>query len=64
MEDAAMAAAVSAARSEPPQLKVICADGLVVRKCMTSAEPQKEWSDPPVPTWPHSSLGALWARMK
>jgi hypothetical protein len=64
IDDAAMAAAVSAARSDPPQLMSILNDGRTVRRCITSAAPQKPWSLLPAPTWPQSSFGAVCASMK
>lgn len=49
-DEAAIAAAVSPARSEPGQLSSILKDGR--GEGLTSAGPQNEWSVPPVPTWP------------
>ena len=66
IDDAAMAAAVSAARSDPSlhPSREIRNDGRTVFRCMTSAEPQNEWSEPASPTCPHSSLGDGCALMK
>src|ERR1041385_6381068 len=55
IDDAAMAAAVSPARSEPGQFWSILND--VRGSGLTSAGPQNEWSGPPVPIWPQSTFG-------
>src|SRR5215469_12521266 len=62
IEEAAIAAAVSPARSEPGQLSSILND--VLGEGLTSAGPQNEWSVSPVPICPYSTWGDGFALMK
>ena len=57
-----MAAAVSPARSEPPQVASILYAGRSI--CITSAGPHQAWSLPPLPTCPYSTFADGWALMK
>jgi hypothetical protein len=62
IELAAIAAAVSAASSEPPQLASILYAGRAIG--ITSAGPHHLWSASPLPTWPYRTFGAGCALMK
>ena len=62
IEEAAIAAAVSPATSEPGHDAVILAAGRAM--AMTSAGPHHLWSASPSPTWTYSSLGAVCALTK
>jgi hypothetical protein len=50
IEDEAIVAAYSPARSEPGQDVSTLYDGRAI--VMTSAEPHQAWSGSPAPTWP------------
>src|SRR5690242_15767577 len=62
IEEAAMAAAVSPARSDPPQVASILYEGRAIG--ITSAGPHQAWSGLPEPICPYRTFADGWALMK